>query len=710
MNRKIAFHRFFLLASIVFLAAPLAAMPVETETVHYGIEMNGNLVGYAEIVLSPGKEGKPTEITSHVILKLTALSQDFDVEIIMLEKIDPATGKHLYMESDIERGGQKLGGTYAFEGDEVRFIPKEGGQSKTVALDPDVIITDKLDFPFLLRDLGPGKEETRTYRFFEPMQLEVQEITYTREGREKFRFIDREYDCLVFSAVNRTNGVVEKLWINADTARTLRTEDTTGTVTYLTDASVKNRIERGDLDETIFGDVDVAIADFQSITYMKIEATIRTAGEWVTAESLNVPGQKFVGKVEENLIDGIFEIEHRRYHGKNAPPFPPPDFSSDEALKKCLEPELMLESNDVVLKKKAMKITNGSSNSWEAACRLSRWVDEEITYEIPGGSARHTFDTRKGECGSHSRLLTAFCRSVGIPARIVTGCMYTPSYGGSFGQHAWNEVYMGEAGWITVDATVKEADHVDSGHIRLGTKTSFVPDTMKVLDYRAGALSMGKEVSGLRLRGKAPWEVGKTYNFTYSAQGSQLGTETLTVTSFDDGVYTCTAKIELAGVFTAQYDWKLTAEGLPIEFHSKGKVRGTDFSLDCTFADNEVAEKIVQGGPPVERTVKLPENALLLNNNCVGLLAFLAAAAPEEEGKTVTFQIFHSSSMQVLPSQVETEGMETITWGGKEVKCRKLKFTFAGTPIFMWVDETGKLIRESEGSGRMVMELVPGES
>jgi hypothetical protein len=41
---------------------------------------------------------------------------------------------------------------------------------------------------------------------------------------------------------------------------------------------------------------------------MKVKATIESAGEWITAESLNFPGQKFEGTVNNNLVEGIFEL------------------------------------------------------------------------------------------------------------------------------------------------------------------------------------------------------------------------------------------------------------------------------------------------------------------------------------------------------------------------------------------------------------------
>ncbi len=90
------------------------------------------------------------------------------------------------------------------------------------------------------------------------------------------------------------------------------------------------------------------------------------SGAPVTAESLNVPGQKFTGTVHENQIDGIFEIEHSRYDGANAPPFPP-DFSGNESLRRYIEPGMFCESDDPVLAEKSREITAGSKDSWEAS-------------------------------------------------------------------------------------------------------------------------------------------------------------------------------------------------------------------------------------------------------------------------------------------------------------------------------------------------------
>ncbi|MEZ5195508.1 MAG: transglutaminase domain-containing protein [Bacteroidales bacterium] len=192
------------------------------------------------------------------------------------------------------------------------------------------------------------------------------------------------------------------------------------------------------------------------------------------------------------MAEGIFEIESIRYDGTNAPAFPY-DYTIADSLQKYLVPESLIESDHPDIIKEAQEITKSANDSWEASILLSRWVSDNIHGAIPGGtSAINTYKTRLGECGSHSRLLAAFCRAVGIPARLSIGCMYTTYYHGSFGQHAWTEIYMGDAGWIAVDATAAEIDYVDAGHIRLGELNSFMPIEMKILEYEIGGQKMSE--------------------------------------------------------------------------------------------------------------------------------------------------------------------------------------------------------------------------
>jgi transglutaminase-like putative cysteine protease len=477
------------------------AAKVEPQTLYYGIEINGVLCGYSEVSISPMvKDGKDMILLKDkVFAMVSALGSKFNTEVNLTYHIDPATDEFTYHDSEIKQGPTQLSSKVYIDGNTARFIGTPGNRETTVALPPDVVLENVLFFPNLIEDFVERKLPKKSYQIYEVRETEVQKSTYTKVGTERLELAGKRYNALVLEKLNHKTGLKVKMWIDVENGYMLKAAAPNNRMSYLADPSVVNRIKMADMDDTLFAKVDVAIADIQAISYMKVKATVQPTGLWVTQKSLNVPGQTFIGTINENLIEGIFEIEHKRYDGSDAPPFPP-DFSKDDYAKKYLEAEDFIQSDDPVLIEKAQEITRGSKDSWEATCRLSKWVSENISYAIPGGlTARKTYDTKAGECGSHSILLAAFCRAVGIPARVIWGCMYVPNYGGAFGQHGWSEIYMGKAGWITVDSTASEIDYVDSGHIRIGEFQSMVtalnPKKMEVLDFTAGSMKMGHKES-----------------------------------------------------------------------------------------------------------------------------------------------------------------------------------------------------------------------
>ena len=699
----------FLLLLLLLPLAPVFALAEEKETIFYGLDMSGTLVGYLEMTLiEPEAPGKPRVLESTVFAKMTLLEQPFDLNVEELYHLDPETGRVVYFDSRTEMGSMVLGNTVDIGEDEARVTPKAGGAPTTVALDPEVRVDDPLHFGFLLEDLAAHEGAKKTYRSFDFNTCQVSDMTATYRGEKTATLEGVEHPCHVFEFVDTGTGLAGTLWAHAETGRMFRIELSTGMTVYRAAPAVIGKIKRAELNDLLLAMVDVGIADFASISYMKVRAKLNTAGEVVTAESLNVPGQKFTGTVTNNVVEGVFEIAHPRYGGENAPVFPP-DLGGDEELAKLLEPELLLEADDPILIDFAEKLTEGAENSWDAAVRLSRWVADEIVYEIPGGSARATFDSRRGECGSHSRLLVAFCRGVGIPSRVVSGCMYAPNYGGCFGQHAWTEVWMGEAGWIPVDCTAKEVDFVDSGHIRLGTQAGFMPEEMEILEHRLGT---GEEAPKGTLGSFANplWKAGETYTFTYTVDGSLAGTDSFTVESIEteDGetVITCTTALEV-GAKVVTGGFQIDGNGRPLAYSLEGKVGTVEYTVDCTFDEEGVHGEAVQTGrPDREWNIPLPDEIYLLDNNNFSGYAFLLAAMPRDEPATFLIKVFHPSSMQILPVQITVGEKEAIEVGGASHDCTVCDVVIAGPPLKLWGDGQGRILRETEAGGRMGVELV----
>ena len=416
------------------------------------------------------------------------LEMDVDSHVRMTYHVDPETGQFTYHDYEVDQGARQFSAQIRIEEDEAHCRASFGPQERVVALPPGTLLENSLFFPHLISALMDSTTSPRTYDVFDVADQEVQRVTYSRAGEESLELAGLRYDALMVDKQNLVTGVLVRLWLDSSTGICVKIMENDGRVIYLADGSLAQSLERFEADPYILTKTNMVIADLSGVSYMKVRAKIRPTGMIVTPESLNVPGQSFVGNVEENLIEGVFEIEHRRYDGSDAPPFPP-NFSKDRQLASYLQPSKFIESDDPGIVEKALELTEGSADSWEAARRLGQWVSTEIAYSIPGGgSARGVFESRAGECGGHSVLLAAFCRAVGIPSRMVWGVMYVPREGGTFGQHGWNEIYMGAAGWITVDATAAEIDFVDSGHIRLGEFESFTTwanaKEFEILEYR----------------------------------------------------------------------------------------------------------------------------------------------------------------------------------------------------------------------------------
>nr|MBC8315580.1 transglutaminase domain-containing protein [Bacteroidota bacterium] len=455
------------------------------KTLYYGVEINDVLCGYAKVTsVSEEKDGKTVDkLEGTVFLKLSVLGGGMDLKITYLYFADPLTEQFFFNTTTVQTGDTRMEFATEVLDDTIFFESVSAKETKSFPYTQDIILESPLTTIHIVNDFIKGDATSKDYKIYDPSRGEIYEKTFTRVGEEDLELAGTTYQCLVVEEMNPALGLKAKQWYDIASGLNVQTLISNRRI-YLANSSVVKKITTVNMDDILFAKVNTKISDIHNIDYMKVRGKIESAGEQLTPESLNHLGQTFTGTVTDNVIDGVFEITAGKYDGTDAPLFPP-DFTNDTDLEKYLKPENLIESDDPILIEKAKVITDGSADSWEAAKRLSKWVAENIEGAVPGGtSAINTYKTRQGECGSHSRLLAAFCRAVGIPARLAVGCMYSSLYNGSFGQHAWTEVYMGDAGWIPVDATAFEIDFIDAGHIRLGIGTSFNPKEMEILEYR----------------------------------------------------------------------------------------------------------------------------------------------------------------------------------------------------------------------------------
>jgi transglutaminase-like putative cysteine protease len=99
----------------------------------------------------------------------------------------------------------------------------------------------------------------------------------------------------------------------------------------------------------------------------------------------------------------------------------------------------------------------------EAVADLTRRIHEDFTFDpeatTVGTPLADVFRLRRGVCQDFARLEIACLRSLGLPARYVSGYLETvplpgmPRLEGADASHAWLAVYCPGIGWIDVDPT-----------------------------------------------------------------------------------------------------------------------------------------------------------------------------------------------------------------------------------------------------------------
>jgi len=101
----------------------------------------------------------------------------------------------------------------------------------------------------------------------------------------------------------------------------------------------------------------------------------------------------------------------------------------------------------------ALRIVGAETHPQHRAKKLFDWMVNNLEF-VPGGTADSntlgTLRSRQGDCGQYSRLFTAMCRSLGIPARTVTTHRLTG------GMHRLAEFYLPSQGWVPVDIAVAQ--------------------------------------------------------------------------------------------------------------------------------------------------------------------------------------------------------------------------------------------------------------
>jgi len=154
-------------------------------------------------------------------------------------------------------------------------------------------------------------------------------------------------------------------------------------------------------------------------------------------------------------------------------PFPILDLPEELAL--YTKPSEIIDSNDEDVRGFAAEIAEGEDDLYAVVHKMAEWTKGNIKYDLStltaevSQKASWVLDNRQGVCDELTSLFIAMLRSLGIPAKFISGVAYTESelFPENWGSHGWAEVYFPGYGWVPYDVTYGQFGYIDPTHVKL---------------------------------------------------------------------------------------------------------------------------------------------------------------------------------------------------------------------------------------------------
>ncbi len=447
----------------------------------YDLTMMGMKIGYMHIYLEKTEYQGEEMIRSRtdMVMQFKGLGNNMKIEMNRIEYSDSNFMPRYFVLTSNESGEKKVEGKIK---DNVAHIETTlNGQTTKSEIDvPDDTISDTVAVSYLLSKdrLKIGEKlnyNTFSFDLLQSINTElsvVDEATLTYQSEEKHVYI-------LAQKLDIMGGITARLSVTRDGTMYKSVTDMMGL------SMVATKTDR----ETALGAVE------------EVDLVLKTR-IIPTGPKPKPRASRFVGSVqlsEGSLKEAIVDRDHQKLvldsERSGTLSIEIPEVEDENCVDLPVEvPELQtflsatafIEAAHPEIRAKAVEIIGGEVNSWRASKKLCRWVYKSITQKkLSGGfnSSLKTLESLSGDCTEHTVLLIAMARSVGIPARICSGLVFSKD---AFYYHFWPEVYVGT--WVQMDPTLGQII-ADANHIQLqgsilesGTMVEFTEGVFRTLN------------------------------------------------------------------------------------------------------------------------------------------------------------------------------------------------------------------------------------
>lgn len=341
-------------------------------------------------------------------------------------------------------------------------------KEKSIPFPPETLLSSTYILNIYKKGLKVGAKG-RIPLFLEPMQMPVT-LEYEVLRREK---MEEGEGFVIFQ---RMGGLESSVWV-MDDGVVLKEITTQGFESHRETKEMAQELVEGALPMSSFITLSLVKPQREIVAPYKQKKLRARFSHLRSPDLLPVDHRQNILKTLKETDESYtvtLQIESERQQPAQRVSFPVKSFPDPELLADAPE----IQSNHPQIRALAKQLVKGKKDAWEAALSINQWVYKNLEKVLVDTvTALETLRERRGECQSHTNLFVALARSAGIPARVVSGLVYSNEYKG-FLYHAWPEVYVGE--WRALDPTFGQ-DLVDATHIKMGEGEQTGP--FKLLEF-----------------------------------------------------------------------------------------------------------------------------------------------------------------------------------------------------------------------------------
>ncbi|MBI2251961.1 MAG: hypothetical protein HYU63_04325 [Armatimonadetes bacterium] len=533
------------------------------------------------------------------------------------------------------------------------------------------------------------KEKINEIYIYDPISRESAKINFNFLKKENLEINNKKYSCLVYAL--SAAKPLSLIYLEEKSFDLIKVEEINGGISFeLSAPSIKEEIKKSS--GLNLWEKRVAVCNYllpypKNLDYLKIQIELNLKPPGSLNHQILGFSQNFSGEIKDNHIKGTMEIKTQN------PSFVPFSFPIKEDFKNFdnyLKSQFKIESDNSEIKTKAQNITWKSTDAKSAVNKLIKWIKEEIKINQTLPSAKLTLENKIGNSEGIAYLMTAFCRSLGIPAKTAGGLIYA---NGLFIPHYWLEVYISKEGWTAVDPAYEEIGKLSALHIYLWEEGDLSGPKIKVLDY---APRLAETLPYLKK--ELSWKIGEERIYQIKNKGEIIGKEKIKLKEItflkEEESYLLESELNLKTsdntLYQAQMKFYLTPEGLPLNFKIKNLFLGKESHEEYNFQKNEV--NLIKNQN--EFTLPVPRGVYLYEKNFPSALALILGQIPEiQMGKKYNLSIFIPETREIKNLEINLKEPEKIKINQKEYQALSGEFNLNNQNIIFWITKEGKLLK-----------------